>query len=204
MRGTKPVPCGIDQRVALRDVADAEQHAADVGVDHDLAVAQRPAQAGLPGAQVVAAERSTCVGRRSTGCSATAAGTGAGRRRRGRSRSAASARRRRNRPARRPRDGRPRCPLVRRASSIGPGTASGSVSGATTPPDVPALQESGPAGVEQAHRQVERMQVEAHARSAPDRRGCGPRSVDALGQRLDQRAGDRPPAATGRSRGSAG
>ena len=46
---------GRDQRIALRAVADAEDDAADVGVDHDLAVAQRPAQPGFPGAQVVAA-----------------------------------------------------------------------------------------------------------------------------------------------------
>jgi hypothetical protein len=34
-------------------------------------------------------------------------------------------------------------PLVRRASSIGPGTASGSVSGATTPPEVSARRKPG-------------------------------------------------------------
>ena len=45
--------CRIDQRIALRQIAHADQQAADVRIDHQLAVAQRPAQAGLPGAQVV-------------------------------------------------------------------------------------------------------------------------------------------------------
>ena len=120
-------------------------------------------------------------------------------------RSAASARRRRSRPARRPRGGRPRVsggePRVEHRAR-----APRRLRSAARPrrPRCRRWQEAGAAGVEQAHRDDRADAGRTAPRSAPGPPAAAPRSVTPLASGCDQRAAGTPPAATGRSRGSAG
>ena len=172
---------GIDQRVALRERC-RPRTARGRCRDRSRSRRRAAAAAGRSSqAQRLSPRNDPRRGRRSTRLLATAAGTDAG----PTSREIEAGRRRRRvveeiDRARRLRDGPPRCRCVSRASSIGPGTASASVSGDTTPPETPALQKAGTAGVEQTAPAYRADADRSAPRNAQVPAGCTPRSVAPL------------------------